>query len=102
MKRKILAIISVVVAVLSIFAVASIVNAGFGNAGTVYTIDNAASNHVLYYSRNYDGSLTFGGSVSTGGSGTGAALASQSAVVLTSSGRFLLVVDAGSNTISVF
>ncbi|MGO8805063.1 MAG: lactonase family protein [Candidatus Bathyarchaeia archaeon] len=103
MKRKILAILSIAVAVLAIFAVANITNGfGLGNAGTVYTISNAASNKVLYYSRASDGSLTFGGSVSTGGSGTGAALASQGAVVLTNGGSFLLVVDAGSNQISVF
>ena len=42
------------------------------------------------------------GSVPTGGLGTGSALASQSAVILTPNGRWLLVVDAGSNDISVF
>ncbi len=101
-KRKFLAILSIAIAVLAIFAVASIVNAGPGNAGTVYTIDNASPNHVLYYSRASDGSITFGGSVSTTGSGTGVALASQGAVVLTSDGRFLLAVNAGSSQISVF
>ena len=103
MNRKILAILSIIVAVLAIFAVASNVNAGFGNAGTVYTIDNAMpNNHVLYYNRALDGSLTVGGSVLTKGSGTGSALASQGAVVLTSDGRYLIVVDAGSSQISVF
>jgi len=103
-ERKILAVLSIAIAVLAIFAVADVTHANFGpgNAGAVYTIDNAATNHVLYYIRAYDGSLTFGGSVATGGSGTGAALASQSAVVLTSYGHWLLVVNAGSNSISVF
>ena len=103
MKRKIIAILSIAIAVLSIFAVASMVNAGGGNAGTVYTNDNASpNNNVLYYYRASDGSLTYGGSVATGGMGTGSALASQGAVVLTNNGRFLLTVDAGSNQISVF
>ncbi len=102
MKRKFLAILSIIIVALSTFAVASFVAAGFGNAGTVYTIDNAASNNVLYYSRAWDGSLTLGGSVSTTGSGTASALASQGAVVLSNDGRFLIVVDAGSNQISVF
>jgi len=73
-KRKILAILSIAVAVLAIFAVASNVNAVPRNAGTVYTIDNAASNNVLYYSRASGGLITVGGSVSTTGSGTGTAM----------------------------
>lgn len=91
MKRKILAVLSIAVAVLAIFAAADVTHAYFGpgNAWKVYTIDNAATNHVLYYTRTYNGSLTFGGSVATGGSGTGAALASQGAVVLTSYGHWL-------------
>lgn len=101
-KRKILAILSIAVAVLAIFAVASSVNAVPRNVGTVYTIDNAVSNNVLYYSRASGGSITVGGSVSTTGSGTGTALASQGAVALTTNGRFLLAVNAGSNQISVF
>ena len=100
MKRKIIAILSIAIAVLSIFAVASMVNAGGGNAGTVYTNDNASpNNNVLYYYRASDGSLTYGGSVATGGMGTGSALASQGAVVLTNNGRFLLTVDAGERLI---
>ena len=101
MKRKILAILSIAIAVLAIFAVVSLVNAGSGNVGTVYTIDNAATNHVLYYSRASEGAITYGGMVATSGSGTGTALASQGAVALTSNGRFLLVVNAESNQVSV-
>ena len=103
MKRKILAILSIIVAVSAIVAAASFVNAGFGNAGAVYTMDNAsAGNHVLYYSRAADGSLTYVSSFSTMGTGTGSALASQGSIALTNNGRFLLVVNAGSNSISVF
>lgn len=102
MKRKLLAFLSIAIAVLATVFAANYVNAGLGNAGSVYTIDNAASNHVLYYSRSMDGSLTYIASYLTHGSGTGAALASQGAVALTQDGKFLLVVNAGSNEISVF
>ncbi len=102
MKRKILAILSIVVAVLATIAAATAVNAGLGNSGAVYTIDNASTNHVLYYSRAADGSITFVNSFSTNGAGTGAALASQGAVALSQDGRFLLAVNAQSNEISVF
>ena len=82
---------------------ASIVNADLEMLEpSIPTITHAISNNVLYYYRASDGSLTVGGSVATGGAGTGSALASQGAVVLTNNGRFLLVVDAGSNQISVF
>jgi 6-phosphogluconolactonase len=108
LKRKFLAILSIAVIVLAVFAAESVVNAvpkyvGFGYAAAVYTMDNGASgNNVLYYSRAADGSLTFVSSFSTNGMGTGTALASQGALALTNYGRFLLVVNAGSNDISVF
>ena len=74
-----------------------------GSAGAVYTIDNSATgNNVLVYTRAPDGTLTAAGSVPANGLGTGAGLASQGAVVLTQNGKWLLVVDAGSNEISVF
>ncbi len=103
MERKILAILSIAVAIFAVFAVASVASAGLKNVGAIYTIDNAAAgNNVLYYSRAADGSITYVSSFSTNGLGTGTKLASQGAVVLTEDGRFLLVVDAGSNEISVF
>ncbi len=106
MNRKVVAILSISAMILSAFAATTMVetvNASPWNAGTVYTIDNASpTNHVLYFSRSWDGSLSFGGSVSTGDSGTGATLHPQGAVVLTADGNFLLAVNAGSNSISVF
>jgi 6-phosphogluconolactonase len=102
-KRKVLAILSVVIIVASAFAVIAVGNAGLGKAGAVYTIDNdAAGNNVLYYSRARDGSITFLDSFPTNGLGTGARLGSQGALALTENGRFLLVVNAGSDEISVF
>jgi 6-phosphogluconolactonase len=108
--RKKLAVTSVLVsiiaaaALLAIVATTSIASNAYGSAvGAVYIIDNSASgNNVLVYARSADGSLTSAGSFAANGLGTGAALASQGAVVLTQDGRWLLVVDAGSNEISVF
>lgn len=105
-ERKILAILSIAVffsvAVFSTTGVVSTANAYSKNVGAVYTIDNAITNHVLYYSRAADGSITYVNSYSTNGAGTGIAFHSQGAVVLVEDGRFLLVVDAGSDEISVF
>jgi len=72
--------------------------------GAVYTLTNAASgNEVLVYDRSADGFLTFPPTAySTGGSGSGAGLGSQSAVVLTKNNQWLFAVNAGSNEISVF
>jgi 6-phosphogluconolactonase len=73
---------------------------GFGAA---FTMSNAVSgNSVLAYVLGPSGDLTFAGSFGTGGTGTGSSLADQGSVVLTSDHRFLLVVNAGDNTVSVF
>ena len=69
--------------------------------GAVYFLDNAAGgNHVLAYDRSASGQLTSKGSFATGGTGTGAALGSQGAVIL--SNQYLFAANAGSNDISVF
>jgi len=71
--------------------------------GAVYTLTNqAASNAVAVFTRGADGTLTPGGSVATGGIGTGASLGSQGAVSLSKDGRWLFAVNAGSNDVSVF
>src|SRR4051812_25531340 len=72
--------------------------------GHVYLNDNTAGvNTIAAFDRHADGSLTAlsGSPFPAGGSGTGSGLASQGAVQLSSDGRFLLAVDAGSNQISV-
>jgi len=71
------------------------------NPGAVYLIDNAAGgNHVLVFDRSTTGQLTGKGSVATGGTGTGAGLGSQGAVILDNSNQYLFAVNAGSNEIS--
>lgn len=84
--------------------------------GRVYVMTNATSgNTVIVFHRSEDGSLTRLQEVSTGGLGSGAGvlppplppnpgpdpLQSQDAMVMTADGRFLLVVNAGSNELSV-
>jgi 6-phosphogluconolactonase (cycloisomerase 2 family) len=75
------------------------------SAGYVYLNDNTTgTNTIAAFARHADGSLTplAGSPFVAGGAGTGASgLASQGALQLTSDGRFLIAVDAGSNQISV-
>lgn len=72
-------------------------------AGAVYTITNAVSgNEVLVYKRSANGSLSFLNSYPAEGLGSGAGLGSQEAVALSKNGRWLFVVNAGSNQVSVF
>ncbi len=75
--------------------------------GAVYTMTNAASgNAVVMYTRNANGMLTPAGSFPTGGVGlnetTPDPLGSQNSLILTQDGKWLLAVNAGSNTITVF
>ncbi len=73
-------------------------------AGFVFTSTNdAGGNSVLVYQRAANGTLTAAGSAATGGLGTGAGLGSQGALALSrDDGRYLFVVNAGSNSISAF
>jgi 6-phosphogluconolactonase len=69
----------------------------------VFTMTNDPSgNAVLAYVIGPGGSLIPAGHFGAHGKGTGASLADQGSVVLTADHKWLLVVDAGSNAISVF
>lgn len=71
--------------------------------GAVYTMSNDANgNSVLVFTRTRTGKLTSAGEFMTGGFGTSGGLGNQSAVVLDPSNRWLFVVNAGDNSISVF
>jgi 6-phosphogluconolactonase (cycloisomerase 2 family) len=71
--------------------------------GAVYTMTNAASgNEVLVYPRAAQGALGAPTAFATGGVGTGSGLGNQSGLVLSDDERWLIVVNAGSNTVSVF
>lgn len=72
-------------------------------AGAVYTTTNAASgNAVLVYDRLADGRLVPLASVATGGAGTGGGLGNQGALALAHNERWLVAVNAGSDSLSVF
>ena len=82
-------------------------NAGtHGASGAVFVMTNAASgNEIVSYKRNADGSLEEERTFSTGGRGSGGVtdpLGSQGSLTLTGGRSFLLAVNAGSGTISVF
>jgi len=70
----------------------------------VYVQTNAAErNEVIAFDRSDDGRLEQLGSYETGGRGSGVPhLASQSSVVLSDDGNWLLVINAGSNELSLF
>jgi 6-phosphogluconolactonase (cycloisomerase 2 family) len=71
--------------------------------GAVYLASNSPqSNTVLVFNRASNGSLRPAGSFATGGLGTGGGLGNQGGVILSENNRWLLVVNAGSNDISVF
>ena len=73
------------------------------NEGSVYIASNETTgNRILQFLRDENGTLTPGGAFPTGGLGTGSGLGNQGGVVLTDDGQWLLVVNAGSDDISVF
>ncbi|MEJ2320661.1 MAG: beta-propeller fold lactonase family protein [Gemmatimonadales bacterium] len=72
-------------------------------AGSVYLMSNAVGgNEVLVFRRDLDGSLSPDAPVATGGTGSGGGLGNQGAVVLSKDGRWLFVVNPGSDDLSVF
>jgi 6-phosphogluconolactonase (cycloisomerase 2 family) len=71
--------------------------------GAVFTMSNDASgNSVLAFRRAPDGRLSEAASYATGGRGSGDGLGSQGAIALSDDGRFLLVVDPGSDDVASF
>lgn len=76
---------------------------GGWNDGAVYTLSNdIGGNAVVVFNRTGDGSLDGRRSFSTGGNGTGGGLGNQGAIALSDSGQWLLAVNPGSDSISVF
>ena len=74
-------------------AVTATARASDSSPGAVYTLTNSAvGNAVLAFSRAADGTLTPQGTYATGGLGSGAALGSQGAVILSDNGRQLFAV----------
>jgi 6-phosphogluconolactonase len=85
-------------------AAPALVGAQYGyDDGTVYTLTNATSgNQVLVFDRKANGSLSPRQSFHTGGTGTGGGLGNQGALALSDSGQWLLAVNPGSDSVSVF
>lgn len=72
--------------------------------GHVYVNDNTAGeNTIAAFDRHADGTLTqvSGSPFAADGAGTGSGIGSQGALQITSDGKYLLAVDAGSDQISV-
>jgi 6-phosphogluconolactonase len=97
---------SLLMATTALFSAAASASAGSTSpvVGYTYVDDNTApANTIAGFDRHADGSLSPipGSPFAAGGVGLGSGLASQGAIQVSSDGRYLLAVDAGSNQVSV-
>ncbi len=102
--RKGLFLFLVAVASMAALLAARVASAGSDVVGHLYVNDNTGGvNTIAGFDRHADGTLTQipGSPFVAGGVGTGKGIASQGALQLSSDGRYLLAVDAGSDEISV-
>jgi hypothetical protein len=88
----------------AVAAVALPVAATYGRAeGTVFALSNTTGgNQVIAFQRAADGSLGSRRAFDTRGNGTGGGLGNQGALTLSDSGQWLLAVNPGSDSVSVF
>ncbi len=102
-KRSFPMITALSIAMLAITA-PTMVNASSNRVeGAVFAMTNAVNgNEVVVFNRMSDGSLDGRKAFATGGTGTGGGLGNQGALALSHSGQWLLAVNPGSNTVSVF
>ena len=71
--------------------------------GMVLTLSNqAGGNSILSFVRHGNGKLTPSRTYPTGGLGSGGGLGSQGAISVSKDGNYVVVVNAGSNSISLF
>lgn len=82
----------------------TLAHAGSGGSATrrVFISSNATAGNELLVFDDDDGALALRARIVTGGLGTGGGLGSQGAVTVTRDGRHLLVVNALSNSVSLF
>jgi 6-phosphogluconolactonase (cycloisomerase 2 family) len=95
------ALLGIAVAVVAAVPAAASTSAVLGH---VYVNDNTIGiNTIAGFDRHADGTLTPlpGSPFAAGGAGTGGGLASQGAIQVSSAGRYVIAVDAGSNDVSV-
>ena len=103
-RKSLWAILAALVVLAAAAAVPAVAGAHPSPAGFVYVNDNTSgTNTVAGFVRGDDGQLVPlpGSPFDTGGQGTGSGLASQGAIQVSSDGRFVIAVDAGSDEISV-
>src|SRR5438128_11399129 len=106
---RVLTRVAVTISLLALTAAGGAVAAGSASAaadvvGHLYVDDNTAgTNTIAAFDRHADGSLTplHGSPFAAGGAGTGTGTGSQGALQISSDGKYLLAVDAGSNQVSV-
>jgi 6-phosphogluconolactonase (cycloisomerase 2 family) len=98
--RTLLAVLAMLAASLVVGAVPAV---AAPDSGAVFTLSNdAGGNTVLVFARAADGTLTQVDEVATGGLGSGGGLGSQGALTLSDNGHWLLAVNAGSDSVSLF
>jgi 6-phosphogluconolactonase len=111
MRTRLLWVLPIAAALLMVASSASAtpIGQGFGSGqdhgarGAVFTATNDPSgNVVLAYYVGDGGAFAPAGVFSTGGTGTGSSLADSGSLALTADHDWLLVVNAGSDTVSVF
>lgn len=96
--------IILILAALSITSIVSAFPHGKGRATrSVFTMSNApGGNEIISYMLSPSGSLSEDEHFATGGMGTGGGLGNQGGLALSKYGKWLLAVNAGDNTVSVF
>jgi len=103
MTTRKLAVLAAALIAVAVPAAASASHAEALSQAAVFTLTNsAAGNGIATFARNSDGTLTYVGTVPSGGLGTGANLGSQGAIALEPDGHTLFAVNAGSDSISEF
>lgn len=101
--NKITSMLVSLVILLTMTVIPALSNMSEDEFGTVYTMTNdQTGNRVIAYDRAADGTLSISDTFPTQGMGTGSSLGNQGGLVLSEDGNILLVVNAGSNEISVF
>ena len=66
-------------------------------------MENATTgNSVIAYQQSADGTLSQAATFATGGLGVGHGLENQGALVLSDDGKYLLIVNPGSNDVTAF